>query len=329
MAKLMPNTNTHSDNMKKEDLKIVFMGTPEFAVPSLDILLKNGYNVPAVVTVPDKPKGRGLKLEPSDIKKFALANHIPILQPEKMRDETFLNELEKISPDIIVVVAFRILPREVYTKAKLGAFNLHASLLPKYRGAAPINWAIMNGDNKTGITTFFLEDKVDTGNMIYQEEIEINENDSAGDVHDKLSLLGSSLVLKTVDVIFGGNSPHIQQNNTESSPAPKIFKEHCKINWNKSAEQIHNQIRGLSPYPAAYTGYNDKIVKIYKTIKTDIKSNKKPGSITASKKELYINCSDYILSVLELQLEGKRKLKTEEFLRGFVFSEDAFFDTSL
>ena len=177
--------------------------------------------------------------------------------------------LTKFHPDIIVVVAFRILPRDVYTKAKLGAFNLHGSLLPKYRGAAPINWVIMNGDRKTGITTFFLEDKVDTGSMIYQKEIDINENDSAGDIHDRLSELGSALVLRTVESILKGDAPRIIQNSTESSPAPKIFKEHCRISWDKSAEQIHNQIRGLSPYPAAYTGYNNKIVKIYKTIKTD------------------------------------------------------------
>ena len=325
----MQNINTRLDNMKKEDIKIVFMGTPEFAVSSLDILIKEGYNIPAVVTVPDKPKGRGLKLEPSDIKKYALSNNIQVLQPEKMKNEIFLSELEKISPDIIVVVAFRVLPREVFTKAKLGAFNLHASLLPKYRGAAPINWALMNGDSKTGITTFFLEDKVDTGSMIFQEEIEINENDTAGIIHDKLSQAGSLLVLKTVEVIINGDAPRIQQNDTEASPAPKIFKEHCKLNWNKPAEQTHNQIRGLSPYPAAFTGYNNKIVKIYKSVKTDKKSINKPGSIISSKNELFVNCSDFLLGILELQLEGKKRLKTEEFLRGFEFPLDSFFDTSL
>jgi methionyl-tRNA formyltransferase len=314
--------------MKKEDLKIVFMGTPEFAVSSLEILINNGYNISAVVTVPDKPKGRGLKLESSDVKKFALEKNIPVLQPEKMKDPVFLANLETISPDIIVIVAFRILPREVYTKAKLGAFNLHASLLPKYRGAAPINWAIMNGDTKTGITTFFLEDKVDTGNMIFQEEISITDNDTAGDIHDSLSLEGSKLVLKTVESIIAGQAPRLTQNDVDASPAPKIFKEHCKINWNNSAEQIHNQIRGLSPYPAAFTSYDNKIVKIYKTEKTNIKTESKAGSLNSTKKELFVSTADYQLSIKEIQLEGKKRLSAEEFLRGFTFPFGASFDIS-
>jgi methionyl-tRNA formyltransferase len=314
--------------MKKEDIKIVFMGTPEFAVSSLEILIDNGYKVPAVVTVPDKPKGRGLKFDASDVKKFALKNNIPVLQPEKMKDENFINELANISPDIIAVVAFRILPREVYAKAKLGAFNLHASLLPKYRGAAPINWAIMNGDDRTGITTFFLEDKVDTGSMIYQEEITIGGDETAGDIHDRLSLAGSRLVLKTVESIIAGNAPRLKQNDIEASPAPKIFKEHCKINWNNTAENIHNQIRGLSPYPASYTNYGQKIVKIYKAEKTGIKTDFKAGTLRSSKKELFVSASDYLLSIKEIQVEGKKRLCIEEFLRGFSFPEDASFDIS-
>lgn len=304
------------------------MGTPEFAVPSLEILIKNGYNISAVVTVPDKPKGRGLKTLESDIKKFALMNHLPVLQPEKLKDRSFLKTIENISPDIIVVVAFRILPSEIYKTAKLGAFNLHGSLLPKYRGAAPINWAILNGDDKTGVTTFFLQDKVDTGSLIYQEAVEITPDDNAGDIHDKLSILGSQLVLKTVESIIEGNAPRMKQNDADASPAPKIFKEHCRIDWNKTSAIVHNQIRGLSPHPAAFTSYNGKIIKIYKSEKTDRKTNSTPGALLPDKKDLFVSCSDYYLKICELQLEGKKRLKTDEFLRGFSFPENTALDTS-
>ncbi|HEY9188055.1 MAG TPA: methionyl-tRNA formyltransferase [Ignavibacteria bacterium] len=309
-------------DLKENKAKIVFMGTPEFAVPSLDILVKNGFNVACVVTVPDKPQGRGLKLSQSEVKNYALEHNLPILQPEKLKDEKFIKYLEELSPDIIVVVAFRILPREVYSLAKLGAFNLHASLLPKYRGAAPINWAIINGETKTGVTTFFLDDKVDTGNIIFQEEVDINSDETAGDLHDKLMQIGANLVLKTVRAILNNNAPRIQQSDLKATPAPKIFKEHCKIDWNNPMEKIHNLIRGLSPYPAAFTTYKGKIIKIYKSEKTNIKVNLLPGSVLVTKEDLFVACNDSYLKIIELQLEGKKRLKTEEFLRGFNFQKE-------
>jgi len=309
-------------DLKENKAKIVFMGTPEFAVPSLDILVKNGFNVACVVTVPDKPQGRGLKLSQSEVKKYALEHNLPILQPEKLKDEKFIKYLEELSPDIIVVVAFRILPREVYSLAKLGAFNLHASLLPKYRGAAPINWAIINGETKTGVTTFFLDDKVDTGNIIFQEEVDINSDETAGDLHDKLMQIGANLVLKTVHAILNNNAPRIQQSDLKATPAPKIFKEHCKIDWNNPMEKIHNLIRGLSPYPAAFTTYKGKIIKIYKSEKTNTKVDLLPGSVLVIKEDLFVACNDSYLKIIELQLEGKKRLKTEEFLRGFNFQKE-------
>ncbi len=309
-------------DLKENKAKIVFMGTPEFAVPSLDILVKNGFNVACVVTVPDKPQGRGLKLSQSEVKKYALEHNLPILQPEKLKDEKFIKYLEELSPDIIVVVAFRILPREVYSLAKLGAFNLHASLLPKYRGAAPINWAIINGETKTGVTTFFLDDKVDTGNIIFQEEVDINSDETAGDLHDKLMQIGANLVLKTVHAILNNNAPRIQQSDLKATPAPKIFKEHCKIDWNNPMEKIHNLIRGLSPYPAAFTTYKGKIIKIYKSEKSNTKVDLLPGSVLVTKEDLFVACNDSYLKIIELQLEGKKRLKTEEFLRGFNFQKE-------
>ena len=309
-------------DLKENKAKIVFMGTPEFAVPSLDILVKNGFNVACVVTVPDKPQGRGLKLSQSEVKKYALEHNLPILQPEKLKDEKFIKYLEELSPDIIVVVAFRILPREVYSLAKLGAFNLHASLLPKYRGAAPINWAIINGETKTGVTTFFLDDKVDTGNIIFQEEVDINSDETAGDLHDKLMQIGANLVLKTVRAILNNDAPRIQQSDLKATPAPKIFKEHCKIDWNNPMEKIHNLIRGLSPYPAAFTTYKGKIIKIYKSEKSNTKVDLLPGSVLVTKEDLFVACNDSYLKIIELQLEGKKRLKTEEFLRGFNFQKE-------
>ncbi len=310
--------------MNKKNTKIIFMGSPEFAVPSLEILINNGYSIPAVV--PDKPKGRGLKVIESDIKKYALSKGIPVLQPEKLRDDEFLNAIDEINPDLIVVVAFRILPKELYTKARLGSFNLHGSLLPKYRGAAPINRAIMNGDTRTGVTTFFLEDKVDTGNIIFTEEISISSTDTAGDIHDKLSVIGAELVLKTVEAITSGSAPRSMQNETESSPAPKIFKEDCKINWNMPAEKIHNLIRGLSPYPTAFTIFEGKIVKIYRSEVSDEVSELKPGSIIINKDQLFAASTDKLLKIVELQMEGKKRLPADEFLRGFRFNELSHFE---
>ena len=307
------------------ETKIVFMGSPQFAVPSLQALIENNYNVVAVVTVLDKPKGRGLKLEPSEVKKVAESYNIPILQPEKMRDKDFIQEMERINPDIIVVVAFRILPPEIYKLARLGSFNLHASLLPKYRGAAPINWAIMNGESKTGLTTFFLEDKVDAGSIILQEEIDIDENENYGDVYYKLSQLGASLVIKTVNAIIENRVNTIIQEQANITLEPKIFKNDCLINWDLPSKIIHNHIRGLSPYPTAFTRYDNKNVKIFKSELTNKTNRHRTGYISTSKNEISVSCADYELKILELQIEGKKRLKSEEFLRGFHFPEDSYF----
>jgi methionyl-tRNA formyltransferase len=296
--------------------RITFMGTPEFAVPSLDYLLKNRYNVTAVVTVPDKPQGRGLKLESSEVKKYALKNNLNILQAEKLKDESFISTIKVLEPDLIIIVAFKILPKEVYSLAKLGAFNLHASLLPKYRGAAPINWAIINGEKKTGVTTFFLEEKVDTGNLILQKEISIGENETAGELHDRLSILGAELVLQSVKLIMRGNVKTKIQDNSFASPAPKIHKEDCQINWKKDTVTIHNFIRGLSPFPGAFTKYKDKILKIFKSeiIRETGKIN--PGEITIYKDYIIVSTINGGIKVLEVQIEGKRKMNIYEFLRG-------------
>lgn len=298
-------------------MNIVFMGTPEFAVPSLKILGENGYNIKAVVTVPDKPKGRGLNVQKSDVKEFALEKGYKILHPAKLKDESFINELRELNADLFIVVAFRILPQEVYMMPRLGTFNLHASLLPKYRGAAPINWAIINGDKVTGVTTFFLDKSVDTGKIIEQREIEISEDDNAGSLHDKLKELGAETVLSTVKKIEAGNIELMPQNNTEATKAPKIFKDDCRIDWTGLADEIHNKIRGLSPYPAAWTLLNYKNLKIFKSGKTHIQSNENPGFTDITDGRIFVNTADKKLEIVELQLEGKKKLSAEEFLRGY------------
>lgn len=298
-------------------MNIVFMGTPEFAVPSLKILGENGYNIKAVVTTPDKPKGRGLNVQESDVKKFALEKGYKILQPESLKDPEFINELRQLNADLFVVVAFRILPEEVYTIPKLGTFNLHSSLLPKYRGAAPINWAIINGDKATGVTTFFLDKSVDTGKIIEQREIEISDDDNAGTLHDKLKELGAETVLSTVKKIEAGNVELMRQNNADATKAPKIFKDDCRIDWTGFAYDIHNKIRGLSPYPAAWTLLNYKNCKIFASRLTDLQSDEKPGFIEVNDGKIFVNTSDNKLEILELQLEGKKRMNTEEFLRGY------------
>lgn len=283
------------------------MGTPEFAVPSLNILLENGYDVPAVVTVPDKKKGRGLKESYSDVKTFALEKGLRVLQPEKLKDEEFVKQLTEIQPDLIVVVAFRILPREVYTIPKLGSFNLHASLLPKYRGAAPINWAIINGEKESGVTTFFLQDKVDTGNIILQKKVRIDEDETAGTLHDKLSFIGEEAVLETVQKIESDSVQVSPQDDTLASPAPKIFKEDCKIDWSLPAEKIYNFIRGLSPYPTAWTTLDGANMKIYLAGMTEMQSDGEPGSVLIEGKNIFVNTADKKLEITELQLEGKKE----------------------
>jgi len=292
------------------------MGTPQFAVPSLRILVNNEYDIAVVVTVPDKKQGRGQKVEQSDIKKFALQYDLNILQPESLKDPSFIDSLKALSPDLIIVVAFRILPKEVFTIPKLGSFNLHGSLLPKYRGAAPINWAIINGDAETGVTTFFLKPKVDTGNIILQEKITIDPDDDSGTIHDKLSELGAETVLKTVKLIESGNVIEVRQDNSLSSTAPKIFKEDCLINWNSGSVKIHDFIRGLSPYPGAFTYLNKKSVKVYRSMLTGIEAASSPGKIIIDQKKIFVCTNDKLLQILELQLEGKKRVAAIDFVNG-------------
>ncbi len=301
-------------------MKIIFMGTPDFAVPSLKILFESEHKISAVVTAPDKERGRGQKISFTPVKEFALKNNIPVLQPEKLKDQKFINELKKISADIFVVVAFRILPKEVFTIPPKGSFNLHGSLLPKYRGAAPIQWALIKGEKETGVTTFKLEEKVDTGNIYLQEKIKIEDEDNFGTLHDKMSFAGAGIVLRTVELIGSGNFQLEKQDDSRACPAPKITKETAKIEWNKSAEEIHNLVRGISPYPGAHFYFRDKQIKIYKT-KISETENLKPAEIKQTKKELFIGCGKGTIEILELQQEGKKRMKAEEFLRGFSFKD--------
>jgi methionyl-tRNA formyltransferase len=321
--------------MSEKNLKVVFYGTPDFAVPILDAILKKGYDVVAVVTAPDKPAGRGKKITMSAIKKYALEKGLKILQPVKLKEVSFLNELKRLNPDVQVVVAFRMLPVEVWSLPQLGTFNLHASLLPQYRGAAPINYAIINGEKITGLTTFFIDDKIDTGNIILQQKIEIDDNDDFESLHDKMMLKGAELVLKTLELIKEGGvelkkqSDLVKENEALKS-APKIKKEDCKINWNQPVEKVYNFIRGLSPWPAAFTILKDEsgkeyYVKIYKTEKEVAGEKTKPGKvITDNKKFLKISCNNGVLIIKELQLAGKRRMTVEELLRGFDIGKDAF-----
>lgn len=311
-------------------MNIIFMGTPEFAIPSLEILLSSHHNVSGVVTVPDKPQGRGLKLSESDVKRFALFRHLKVFQPEKLKDNNIISQIKNLAPDLIVVVAFRILPKEIFTIPKFGSFNLHASLLPRYRGAAPINWALINGDKETGVTTFFLKEKVDTGNVIIQNKCTVDEDDDAGTLHDKLSKLGASTVLSTVNLIemTNGNVPVYEQDEVLFTTAPKITKEFCKINWNNEVNTVHNFVRGLSPYPAAYSFVDGKMIKIFKTAKTGISSlgRYQPGRIKVANGKILVDCRDGVIEILSLQMEGKKRLNSREFLNGFAFPENASFD---
>ncbi|HSD63430.1 MAG TPA: methionyl-tRNA formyltransferase [Ignavibacteriaceae bacterium] len=296
-------------------MKIIFMGTPDFAVPSLKRLCESIHKVVAVVTAPDKERGRGQKVSFTPVKQFALEQSIPVLQPEKLRDESFIQPLRNYNAELFVIVAFRILPKEVFTLPPKGSFNLHGSLLPKYRGAAPIQWAIINGEKETGLTTFALAEKVDTGNIYFQEKLEIKDEDNFGTLHDRMSELGAGVVLKTVEIIESGNFILKEQDNSLASPAPKITKEIQQINWNKSADEIHNLIRGLSPYPGAFFYNNGKLIKIYSSKPSNLKL--KPGEIKQTKTELFIGCGQSSLRIFELQQEGKKRMTTEEFLRGY------------
>lgn len=302
-----------------KDLRIIYMGTPDFAVPSLDILVANGYQVVAVITAPDKPKGRGQKLSYSPVKEAALKHNIPVLQPTNLKSPEFLEELASYKANLQIVVAFRMLPEIVWNMPEIGTFNLHASLLPQYRGAAPINWAIINGEQETGLTTFFLKHEIDTGNILFQEKESILENDNAGTLYQRLMIKGADLVLKTVQAIEKGEySPKAQDESQEIKHAPKIFKETCEINWNQEVDKVHNFIRGLSPYPAAWTKLNDMNFKIFKTEKAiGPKEIYAPGEyVTDNKSFILVKTADRWLSILELQAEGKRRMTVEEFLRG-------------
>lgn len=309
--------------------RIVYMGTPDFAVEPLKAIVNAGYNVVAVITVPDKPVGRGQKLQSSPVKQFAEEKGLLVLQPEKLRNEGFINQLKELNPDIAVVVAFRMLPESVWSLPKLGTFNLHASLLPQYRGAAPINWAIINGEKRTGLTTFLLEKEIDTGNIIDQIEVEIGENETAGELHDKLMYHGGAMVVKTIQKLVEGNFTPIPQNNLligEVKTASKIFKDTCKVNWNKPATDVHNFIRGLSPYPAAWSEMVISIddaesiisVKIFRTSTLNQNTNSTYGSVqTDGKKFLRVACSNGLVEIHTIQQAGKKAMPIDEFIRGW------------
>jgi methionyl-tRNA formyltransferase len=305
-------------------LRIIFMGTPEFAVPSLEILVQNKFNVVAVITAPDKPQGRGQKLTPSPVKECALKNNIPVLQPTNLKSSDFLEELKRYNANLQVIVAFRMLPEVVWSMPAHGTFNLHASLLPHYRGAAPINWAIINGEKETGVTTFFLKHEIDTGSIIFQEKESILETDDVGSLYERLMIKGSHLVLKTVQAIEQGTCPSVPQTeSSEIKHAPKIFKETCEINWNQPANKVINFVRGLSPYPAAWAKLNGKVYKVFRCSPTN--DNNDPSATvsqlwtTDNKTFLNIKVEDGWVSIDEFQPEGKKRMSVLEFFRGNKF----------
>lgn len=314
--------------MSQNSLRIVYMGTPDFAVAPLNALIESGCNVVGVVTNPDKPAGRGQKIQESAVKKYALEKGLHILQPEKFRNETFLSELKALNADLQVVVAFKMLPEVVWNMPKYGTLNLHASLLPHYRGAAPINWAIMNGDKESGVSTFLLQKEIDTGNVIFQEKVSIGENDNLEILHDRLMEVGSKLVVKTVRAIEANDYPQIPQDDLISEgeilkTAPKIFKNDCKIKWNEKIDKIHNHIRGLSPYPAAWTELTDdkdkKVgLKIYSAFIEYEKHSHKTGTLlTDRKKYLKVAVDGGFINLTSIQMAGKKRMQIEDFLRGF------------
>ena len=311
-----------------EKLRIVFMGTPEFAVGILDTIFKNNYEIAGVITAADKPAGRGQKIKYSAVKEYALMHNLKLLQPTNLKDATFLSELKNLNANLQVVVAFRMLPEAVWKMPKFGTFNLHASLLPNYRGAAPINWAIINGDTITGVTTFFIDDKIDTGAIILSKEIQITCNENAGELHDKLMNIGCEAVVETLSLIENGNvTTTRQKENAGSNTAYKLDKENCKIDWSKSGAEIHNLIRGLSPYPSSWCFFTDGDkewnVKIYNSSIAIEKHDCKVGKIIATKKELKIAVKDGYVHILTLQFSGKKKMTSNELLNGISFTEKA------
>ncbi len=309
------------------DLRIVFMGTPDFAVATLDALLKAEYNIVGVITAPDKPAGRGRKLRQSAVKVYALQQNLHILQPTNLKNIAFLETLKKLNADLQIVVAFRMLPKVVWSMPIYGTFNLHASLLPDYRGAAPINWAIINGENKSGVTTFFINEKIDTGAIILQKEIAISEKENVGELHDELMKIGSDLVTKTVALIDSGKVNVKEQELKEGKSAPKLNKDNCKIKWSDPLGNIYNHIRGLSPYPVAWTTLyhnNEQIeVKIYKAEKIKETHELDKGTVISSKKSLKVAVEDGFINILEIKLAGKRKMDIKSLLNGFAIHENA------
>lgn len=307
-----------------KETRIVFMGTPEFAVASLDALVKAGYNIVGVITAPDKPAGRGMKINESAVKKYAVEHGLNILQPEKLKNPLFIEELRALSADLQVVVAFRMLPEIVWNMPPLGTINVHASLLPKYRGAAPINWAIINGEKESGVTTFKLTHEIDTGNILLQKRVPISENETAGELHDKLKDAGAALLVDTVRGLVDGSIKEKPQEGIaskallESTHAPKIFTETCRIDWARAADEIHNLIRGLSPFPGAFTELKGKIFKIYASEKYTTLNSGVPGTFeTDNRSYLRFACADGYIYAKDIQAEGKKRMTIEEFLRGF------------
>lgn len=320
------NTVSSTGLEKQNPLRIVFMGTPEFAVASLDALVQAGFHVVGVVTAPDKPAGRGMKLQESAVKKYAAAKGLPVLQPEKLKNPQFLDDLKALNATVQVVVAFRMLPEVVWNMPPLGTINVHGSLLPQYRGAAPINWAIINGEKETGVTTFKLQHEIDTGNILLQEQIAIGENETAGELHDRMKEVGAQLLVKTIQQLADGalaEKPQSLLLSPESlalKHAPKIFTETCRIAWNQPVADVHNLIRGLSPYPGAFTLLAGKTLKIFKGEKIKSAPAVAPGEYETDKKSyLHFACADGHIAVQALQLEGKKKMDVQEFLRGYRF----------
>lgn len=313
--------------MTGKDLRIVFMGTPDFAVASLAALVDNGYRVVGVVTAPDRPAGRGQKIQQSAVKTYALSKQLPVLQPEKLRDENFLAELRSLEPDLQIIVAFRMLPEAVWKMPRLGTFNLHGSLLPRYRGAAPLNWAIINGDDESGVTTFLLKQEIDTGNILYREKVPVPHDLTVGELHDQLMVTGAGLVLKTTDALAEGTVVPIPQDQLETDPerlhAPKIYKEDCRIDWHLTSVAIHNKIRGLSPYPTAWTeitatGKDPLSLKLFRTVPECCNQGEEPGTILSDQRKwMKIATGDGYVRITDLQLAGKKRMGIEEFLRGF------------
>lgn len=312
-----------------KDLRIVFMGTPDFAVGILDAVYKAGHTIVGVITAPDRPAGRGRKLNQSGVKKYALENGLTILQPTNLKNPDYIQELTALKANLQIVVAFRMLPKIVWQLPEFGTFNLHASLLPEYRGAAPINWAIMNGETKTGVTTFFIDEKIDTGAILLQEETPIFPNENAGSLHDRLMLLGADTVVKTVERIQEGDSSTIlQENSKDLKLAYKLERETCKIDWNLSIETIHNFIRGLSPYPAAWTTlHNDEetvTMKIFKVEIEKITHKLKVGELMHDKKEIKVAVKEGYIKLIEIQLQGKKRMPSRDLLNGLNLSKNAF-----